>query len=136
MKPEGTPLEQRRERAQDLEKRRRVSNLSAAVMIGLAIFFDLLQFFLFFLNVIPVAGTAIAFMGDIFITTLAFIAFYLVWFPLLRVPLSSGKSGKLMNVIFSAVIEAVPILDVLPGITYGVVSTVILSRIEDAEYNA
>jgi hypothetical protein len=105
------------------------------MMIGLAVFLDVLQFLLFFLNAVPVAGTAIAFMGDIFITALAFVIFYLVWFPLLGVGLSKGKPVKLVNAILSAVIEMLPILDILPGITYGVVSTVILSRAEDAAHN-
>jgi len=116
-------------------KRQRVSTLVAVFMGGLAITFDGLQFFLLFLNVIPVAGTAIAFLGSWFVAALAGIVFYMVWFPLLGVQLTKGKSSKLINVLLSAVLEATPLLDALPGISYGVISTIILSRLEDAAYN-
>lgn len=135
MKRVGSAFESRALRAPAHEERRRVKVYVGALMGALAGLFDLLQFFISFLNVIPVVGNAIAFASNWFIAALAYCIFYLVWFPLLGVKMMDGKPGKFVNMLFSAVIEATPFLDALPGITYGVVSTIIYTRVEDAVYN-
>lgn len=135
MKRVGSAFQSRALRAPAQEDRRRVKTFVAVLMGALAGLFDLLQFFVSFLNVIPFAGNAIAFASNWFVAVLAYNIFYLVWFPLLKVPVMNGKPGKLINVLASAVLEATPLLDALPGITYGVVSTIIYSRVEDAAYN-
>ncbi|MEJ0053724.1 MAG: hypothetical protein WDN10_03315 [bacterium] len=117
-------------------KQKRVGVFVAALMCGLAALFDLIQFFLFFLNSIPVVGNAVAFIGSWFVAIFAGIVFYLVWFPLLGIKMTKGKSAKLLNLLGSAVLEATPLLNSLPGVTYGVISTIIISRTEDAAYNA
>jgi hypothetical protein len=135
MKPVGSAFQSRALRAPAVDERRRVKTYVAVLMGALAFLFDALQFFISFLNVIPVVGNAIAFASNWFIAAFAYSIFYLVWFPLLGVKLTDGKPGKFVNMLFSAVIEATPLLDALPGITYGVISTVIYSRVEDAIYN-
>lgn len=114
-------------------KKQRISVVTAICMVALAVIFDGIQDILLFINVLPVIGQVIDVVFSWFISFLAAVSFG-VWFALLRVNYFSGrKSGQKLLVMFSSIIvELIPYIDALPAITFGVVSLIIITRIEDA----
>lgn len=110
----------------------RVGNIMGGALITLALLFDLLQFLVSFLHVIPWVGNAIAFVVALFITCFAYITFG-IWFALLRVDYFTGKKAavKILTLIGTLGLELMPLIDALPAITAGVITMVLVSRIED-----
>jgi hypothetical protein len=102
----------------------RVGNFLGAFMVAVAILLDLLQFLITF---IPVVGTA-----SIFVTMVGISAFG-IWFLLLGVPYMSGsKSGMKIGAFFiGIVVEALPFINALPGLTGSVLTVFLASRLED-----
>lgn len=95
---------------QEQAKKPRLDNATIALMVGLAIFYDALQALL---NLI--------FMGWL-VTILAFLSFWL-WFKIKGI---SFMTAKRMSIIGGgALIEAIPMLDTLPGWT-GMVTLIVL----------
>lgn len=111
----------------------RVGNFSAGLLICIAVFFDVVQFLLSFLHVVPVAGNALAFVLVLFVTVIAYISLGL-WFAMLGVNYFTGKRAalKVLTVLASLGIELIPLVDALPAITAGTVVMVLVSRLEDA----
>ena len=110
----------------------RVGNFMGGALIALAFLFDLIQFLVSFLHVVPWVGNAIAFVVALFITCFAYITFG-IWFALLRVNYFTGKQAalKILTLIGTLGLELIPLIDALPAITAGVITMVIVSRIED-----
>lgn len=102
----------------------RVSNLVWGIMLAMTIIGDGLQFILLFAGVGVVVDTFIevAVMGPIYL-----------WLALLGVSFIDGKKrgSKFASVIATSVIELIPVLDALPGMTIGLIALVHSSRQED-----
>lgn len=113
--------------------RMRVGNLMGGALIALAFLFDLIQFLVSFLHVVPWVGNAIAFVVALFITCFAYITFG-IWFALLRVNYFTGKQAalKILTLIGTLGLELIPLIDTLPAITAGVITMVLVSRLEDS----
>jgi hypothetical protein len=120
--------------ANDNRKKHKIGNVTALVMVMLAVLFDIAQFGATFLHVVPAIGNAAAIVIAWFIAILS-ISTFALWFALSGVNYISGRgAGRRMLIALSAVIvELVPIIDALPGITIGVIGIIIESRISDAQ---
>lgn len=114
-------------------KKPRVGNFNAGLLIGFAVLCDLTQFVLSFLHVIPYVGNAIAFVLVLYVTIVAYLVLG-IWFAICGVNYFTGNKAalKVLTLLASIGIELIPIVDSLPAITAGVITMVIVSRIEDA----
>ncbi len=118
------------------KKRERITLITGGFMIGIALLFDGLQMILSIVFGITGVGIPIAMLADWMIGFFAGICFW-IWFLLCGVNFNGKKAGSLLaSMALGIFLEAVPLLDALPGITFTVARTVILVRIEDALYNA
>lgn len=108
------------------QKPPRVSAITLFFMIMISIVLDGVQFLL----TLTVVGALFAWL----VTALAMCIFG-VWFLLLGINYFSGRKAglKMASMFSSVVIELVPILSALPGITIGVLGVVAASRLEDRE---
>ncbi len=111
------------------EKRpQRIHILIAALMVGLAFLFDVLQFLSTFLNIIPGVGVVVS----EYISFVSVIVFGL-WFAFQKVSYFDRNGAvKLIIGIASTVVELVPFVDALPAITLGVLSLILVVRAEDS----
>lgn len=102
----------------------KISNITAGFMIMLALLFDLLQFLLTIFVVTALLAELVTFFA---------LCVYGVWFAIMRVNYFSGnKTGlKAASAFGSAVLELVPVLDGLPGITMGVIGVIAGTRLEE-----
>jgi len=113
------------------EKKRRIGNVTAFLMIVTAVLFDLAQGLLFFLNPIPVFGTMIDLVVSYFITFVSG-AIFLLWFMLCRVSYFDSRSAKRFLIVLTAgIVELTPFIDTLPGISLGVIALIVQVRLED-----
>jgi hypothetical protein len=103
----------------------RVGNVAMTLMLITSILFDGVQILLQF---IPIIGQVISLLLGVFAA-----AFYAIWFMLLGVPYFKGKKAgvKLAAAFSSVIVEIIPIVDALPGITFGVLAVILASRSED-----
>jgi|GEM_PF-6830794 len=107
----------------------RINFLWAFFLVGVALLIDALQ------GLLDLLGTIIPglFIVPWFMSGAAFILFFL-WFKLLHVNyLDRNASTKLFIMLASAVVELVPLVNMIPAITLGVVSLIVVSRMEDGE---
>jgi hypothetical protein len=107
--------------------KQRISVVTGIFMIAIAFIIDAAQFLVVFIPGVDV-------VLDFFLGILAIMIFG-VWFFLLGVNYFSGsKSGtKLATMLTTAIIEAVPLVDALPGLTLGISTLIWATRKEDAE---
>lgn len=108
--------------------------LTAGLMVGLAVLFDSLQFGATFLIVLPVVGWAAAVVIPLVITLFAFIIFG-VWLTLSKVNFFKGKQAvmKIITLLSSFVMEIIPFLESVPGITGGVITMIMVTAKEDKD---
>lgn len=111
----------------------RINFWTTSLLVGFALIIDLVQFLVSFLHVIPWAGNAVAFVVGTFLSFVAYISLG-VWFALLGINYFSGKRAalKILTLLATFGIELIPLLNAIPAITAGVVTMIIVSRIEDA----
>ncbi len=95
------------------KQKERITTTTAMLMVGLAIFFDIL-------SIIPVVNwfTAIA----------AWLCFF-IWFAVLEVRFMTIK--RALPAIISFIVELVPILSIIPGLTLGIIVIIIMIKLED-----
>ena len=106
-----------------MQHRKRLSNTDAFFFIWSAVFFDTLNALI---NILPFLGQILS----IFVTLVANGIFFF-WFQSKGV--SFSKNPKQALALFGPdVIELIPIWNILPGITLGVVLTVVMVKLEDA----
>lgn len=107
--------------------KQRISFLTAVFMLILAFSIDGAQFVAAFILGVNVAL-------DFFLGALGTIVTD-VWFVILGVNFFGGsKAGtKIASILTTAIIEAVPLIDALPGLTMGVATIIWATRKEDAE---
>ena len=106
--------------------RRRIGNVVAGLMIGIAGLMDGLQFLI---NFIPILGQLISLFISFFL-----LAGFGIWFLLLGVNYFSGRKAgiKIVASLGSVIGEIVPLVSALPILTAGVIGVIIASRLEDA----
>lgn len=111
----------------------RVGSWTAGLLISVALLIDLLQFLVSFLHVIPWAGNAIAFVVGTFLSFVAYISLG-VWFALLGINYFTGKRAalKILTILATFGIELIPLLNMIPAITAGVITMIMVSRMEDS----
>lgn len=110
-------------------KGRRIDNEGAAALIGLALFFDLLQM----VQLIPVIGVLFAPLS-LPITILAYVVILVAVKTFFKnIPLLGGAQAMMrMGSIFaSIVIEFIPLISAIPAITPGVIALIVSVRLED-----
>lgn len=116
------------------EQGNRISNLTAVALITVAILSDGAQFVASFFHVlIPIVGSALAFVLTWYIGMVAQILFAM-WFALLGVDggtKSKAFATRILIYMSVFVVELVPLLNALPAITFGVVALILLARAED-----
>jgi hypothetical protein len=103
---------------------RKISNITAFFMITVALLLDLLQFLLTLLVLTSPIAELVTFLA---------LCIFGVWFAIMRVNYFSGRKVgmKVASAFGSAVVELVPILDAVPGITLGVAGVIVATRIEE-----
>ncbi len=104
----------------------RITGVSMFFMYSVAIMMDALQgLFTFLVFTAPFAE----------LVTFIAAPLFGLWFLIMGVSFFSGKSAtsKVLSALGSTVIELVPFLDALPGITIGVYGVISASRKEDRE---
>lgn len=102
----------------------KIETVPAFFLLSLAILFDGIQFLL----TLTVVGSLFSFL----VTIIAALVFGL-WFALLGVNyFGKGGATKLLTALGSTVIELIPIVDALPGISLGVAALIAQTRVEDA----
>jgi hypothetical protein len=106
---------------QNNEQTQRITKTTAAFMIVVAVFFDLLQLLLTVLLIGIVLNPAI--------DVVAFLTFYL-WFKLKGVSLTSSNK-QLIATVSGYIVEIIPILNALPGITIATIARIIVVKTED-----
>ena len=119
--------------AEETPQKPRIGGFTAGLLITFALLCDVLQFLFSFFHVIPWIGNAVAFVVVLFITIVSYVVLGL-WFALLRINYFTGKRAalKVLTMLATFSIELIPLLDSLPAMTAGVLTMVIVSRIEDA----
>ena len=101
----------------------RISTVSAGLMIGVAVLIDGIQFLL----TLTVIGSLVSMLLSVFV----WVAF-LLWFALQGVSyFDKGAATRGFILIFSVIVELVPMINALPATTLGVVALVIHTRMED-----
>lgn len=105
----------------------RVGSLSFFFLLCVAVLFDLLQALLVWL-------IGIGQVADLFITFLA-VPIFGIAFALHGVSYFSGKKAgaKILTMLGATVVELVPFISALPGMTLGIIGIVLSSRAEDRE---
>lgn len=104
----------------------RVGNIAAGFIIAIALVIDGLQFLLDFTVLLSPLTIFVGFVS---------VLFFNLWFLVFhRVSFTQGKYAlaKMGAVMGTAVITVIPFLNGIPEITLGVLTTIILSRLEDA----
>ncbi|MEK7390641.1 MAG: hypothetical protein AAB635_00710 [Patescibacteria group bacterium] len=102
-----------------------INNLTATLMISVAIFYDLIQALFDLLHLIPVIGNVIATVITALLSVVAWLTFY-VWFKMHGVHFNSAKRAITMGAGF--LIELMPILNILPAWTLAVVLIFLTAR--------
>lgn len=97
-----------------------ISNIWAFLMLGTALFIDII---VFFINLIPFIGQLIS----ICIGFVAYLGFFL-WFTLKGIRLMTPKRIAAMGTGF--LISLIPLLNMLPEITFSVVATIMSTRVK------
>lgn len=113
----------------ETSKRERISPGSAFLLISSALFIDGAIFLASLLDyILPSVGSIIAFLSSM----LAYFIFGIV-FVSKRVSLMTPKTAK--RFFGTALIEMIPIVNYLPGLSFFVLRTVAVVRKEDMTYN-
>jgi hypothetical protein len=100
----------------------RITSGDAGILISVAVFFDTIQALL---NLIPIIGTAIAWIMSI----IAWLTFY-IWFKIKGVSFQNEKYYK--KLLLGGLIEGLPIINFLPSWTITVIRLIRESRKEDS----
>lgn len=112
----------------------RINTLTGLSLIAVMGLFDAVQMVLPLFHVIPLAGTAVGFLGPFILGSTGTIILIMV-FALGRVHFLDGKRAiqKVGAMLGPAAFEMVPFLSTLPMLTTGAIQTFVISRLEDRE---
>ncbi len=109
------------------EKIDRIPKSTAMLMVGTAIFFDTLQMFLNFILIGFI-------LNPVLVTPIASLTFYL-WYKMRGVGLSDSAK-RFAVYVAGFLLELIPILNTLPGLTLSTLIMVMIVRAEDKVENA
>lgn len=109
-----------------MEKIDRIPKGTAILMVGVALFFDLLQMFLNFVLIGFI-------LNPILVTPIAFLTFYL-WYKMRGVGLSDSAK-RFAVYVAGFLLELIPILNTLPGLTLSTLTMIMIVRAEDKAEN-
>lgn len=104
-----------------MEKQTRIPLVIAASMVVTALLFDLANGLI---NLIPFVGQVVSSIGGL----LGMLTFW-VWFQLQGVNFVSAR--RAIALFGASLIELIPVLNVLPALTAGVITTIVLTNLED-----
>ncbi len=112
----------------------KVGNLSMAGILALVVLTDGLQAALVILNVLPFIGTAFAFMASFILGATGIIVVNMA-FALCGVSFISGKRAlpKALALLGPLATELAPFFSAIPALTFGAISTFVMSRFDDRE---
>lgn len=108
-------------------KKRRISSIQAIFMLAVAGVFDLIQFLISF---IPYVGWIIS----VFLSIFVWLTFYM-WFKLNGISFLDKGARLAITFFLGAIIEVIPIINILPGWTLSVVLMLLIIRAEDVIFN-
>ncbi len=108
------------------EPKMRIGFVATLLLLVVAFILDALQFLLLF-----IPGLNVVFE---FLITVIALAVFGIWFLILGVNYFSGDrtGAKVISMLSSSVVELVPLLDALPGITLGVWGIISATKKEDS----
>ena len=113
---------------EEQKKKHKISVITGGLMIGVAIFYDLLQVGVNLLHGIPILGNIAALLGGFLVTIWAWLTFYL-WFKLNGVGFLNPKRAFALNGGF--LIELIPVVNALPAWTLAVSLLIATTRAEE-----
>lgn len=101
----------------------RIGNVTAGLMIGVALLVDGIQFLL----TLTVIGSVVA----MFVSVFVWISF-VIWFALHRVSyFDRGAATRGLILLGSVIVELIPMINALPATTLGVAALIFHTRIQD-----
>lgn len=109
------------------ESKPTISNVTAGIMIGIALIVDGIQFLLT-LSVLLLPLT--------FLLSFLAAAGFGVWFFLLGAYSGKGAEKRVLTSLVSAIAEFLPVINAIPAVTLGVVINIALSKVKDIEKKA
>ncbi len=110
-----------------MEKIDRIPKSTAALMVIMALFFDFLQMFLNFIFIGLI-------LNPVLVTPMSALTFF-IWYKMRGVGLSDSPK-RFVAYVASFLLELIPILNSLPGLTLSTLVMIIIVRAEDKEKNA
>lgn len=102
-----------------------INNVTATLMVSVALFYDLVQALFDLLHIIPVVGNVIATVVTALLSVVAWLTFY-VWFKMHGVHFHTAKRAVTMGAGF--LIELIPVLNILPAWTLAVILIFMTAR--------
>ncbi|TSC84537.1 MAG: hypothetical protein G01um101417_202 [Parcubacteria group bacterium Gr01-1014_17] len=99
----------------------RIDSTTGGAMIGVALLFDAVNAGL---NLIP-------FLGQILSVLVSIVAYCTFGFWFLKRGVGFANPKRAVTFFGSGVIEAIPVLNILPGVTLGVALTIAMVQLED-----
>lgn len=108
---------------------RRITNASASLMLGTALFYDGIETVLsLILYSIPYVGVVLEAGAGLIISLFFSLTFY-VWFTIKGVRFMKWR--RALPVLAAIVVELIPILDILPSRVFSMLIIIFLTRLED-----
>ncbi len=107
-----------------MENKKTIGNVTAGLMILLALVGDGLQFLL---------TLSVLLLPLSVLVTFLFSTSFVLWFLILGAYSGKGAEKKALTSGVSTVAEFIPIINAVPAITAGVLINIVLSRIDDAK---
>ena len=105
------------------EKKHKIGNVTAGLMLLLALIADGLQFLL---------TLSVLLLPLSLLVTFLFGVGFALWFFILGAYSGKGAEKKVLTSLVSMVAEFVPVINAVPAITAGVLINIVLSRVADA----
>ncbi len=116
------------------DENKRIGNIQAGFMMAIAVLADAIQALTKLLALIPFAGWLAALVVGWSVTICAIPGFWL-WFRLNEIKMIDKAGGKVVRKVLvklsGPLIETIPLINALPGWTFSVTATIIMSRIDD-----
>ncbi len=112
------------------DENKRIGNIQAGFMMAIALLADAIQALTKLLWLIPFAGALAALVVGWSVTICAIPGFWL-WFRLNEIKMIDKAGGKVLVYAAGSLSEVIPIINAIPGWTFSITATIIISRRED-----
>ena len=110
------------------KKNHKITVVTFALMIAVALFYDVAQAEVNLLHTVPFVGNTIAWLGTTIIDLYAFLTFF-VWFKVKGVSFANPKRG--LTMAGATLVELIPVLNTVPAWTLAVIICFITTRAEE-----